>query len=63
MLKLHCIAACTRGFGYSSYMHQTVRVAQYAEDLVKFMKMQFECEKFYIVAHSIGGIIALHMAL
>lgn len=61
--KMRLIAACMRGFGYSTYIKESTTVKDYADDLKLFMEEQFQCESYYIVAHSIGGIMALHLAL
>jgi alpha-beta hydrolase superfamily lysophospholipase len=56
-------APCLRGFGYTTYKKEIKGVDDFANDLQDFMKECANCEKFYIAAHSIGGLIAMKLAL
>lgn len=57
------IAPCLRGSGYSSYNNKINGVEDFADDLKLFMKEYAKCKNFHIYGHSMGGPIALKLAL
>ena len=60
--RMRVIAPCFRGFGYSTYKTPINSFWDLAEDVVKFLKEVIKVDKFYVMGHSSGCIIAMQIA-
>ncbi len=61
--EVRVIAPCLRGQGYSSYISTIKDFRDLAKDLQLFMLKNFKDETFYVMGHSMGGAVAMHLAL
>jgi len=61
--EVKLIAPCLRGQGYSSYINTIKDFKDLAKDLQLFMLKSFKDETFYVMGHSMGGAVAMHLAL
>ena len=59
----HLIAVCMRGYGYSSYENPISTSKELAYDLKLLMEERFQCESYYILAHSSGCFAGIELSL
>ncbi len=60
--QYNCVAPCLRGYGYSSNKEPISSLKDLATDLALFMQEEMKVKDFYIFAHGMGCMIAVHLA-